>query len=117
LIELMRANDTFSGTAAELLEQLKTIDPSFEGRLSSQRLAKRLGRLWPHLAAVFGAKQEKGHGGFNQLYFRRPNSDFGDFKTAFSEKSYEGVIAGRNAKTSLESHQSHQEPLFEHAMN
>lgn len=89
LIELMRANDTFSGTAAELLEQLKTIDPSFEGKLSSQRLAKRLGRLWPHLTAIFDAKQKKGHGGIKQLYFQQPRDGNGGIGDAFSEKSYE----------------------------
>ncbi|MBU4429269.1 MAG: hypothetical protein KKE37_07950, partial [Verrucomicrobia bacterium] len=115
LIELMRSEDTFAGTAAELLEQLKKVDPSFEGRLSAKRLSKRLGRLWPHLAAIFGARQDKGHGGINQIYFRRPNGGFGGFETAFSEKSYERTMAGRNAKTPLESHQSNQEPLFEDA--
>ena len=92
LIEIMRANDIFSGTAAELLEQLKSIDPSFEGRLSSQRLAKRLGRLWPHLAAIFDAKQEKGHGGIKSFCFRQPrneNGGIGGIGEAFSEKSYE----------------------------
>jgi hypothetical protein len=73
MIELMNTQNTFEGTAAELLEQLKTIDSSFEGRMSVKRLAKRLVRLWPHLVSMFDAKQEPGHGGKKTLWFKNKN--------------------------------------------
>jgi len=74
MIELMQTNSSFTGTAAELLEQLKTVDPSFEGRMSVKRLAKRIVRLWPHLVSMFDAKQEPGHGGKKTLWFNDKNS-------------------------------------------
>lgn len=73
MIELMQIQNTFEGTASELLEQLKTIDSSFEGRMSVKRLAKRLVRLWPHLVSMFDAKQEPGHGGKKTLWFKNKN--------------------------------------------
>ncbi len=112
MIELMRTDESFSGTSAELLEKLKVIDPGFEGRLSAKRLAKRINRLWPHLAAAFNGKQDKGHGGLNNFYFDRPNGGFGGFETAFSEKSHEGKNVESFAETPLESHQSNQDPTF-----
>jgi len=63
------------------------------------------------LEAVLGAKQEIGHGGGLRYSLKPPsNGDNGDFQTAFSEKSAWKVNIETFAKTSIESHQSHQTP-------
>lgn len=111
VLEAMRSGTPFYGTSAELLERLKTNDSSLEGTLSAKRLSKRMGKLWPHLEAVLGAKQEIGHGGGLRYSLKPPsNGDNGDFQTAFSEKSAWKVNIETFAKTSIESHQSHQTP-------
>ena len=108
LLELMQVG-TFNGTAADLLKELKEIDPSFEGTLSAKRLAKRIAKLWPHLEATFKAKSEKGHGGINRFVFSPPaNGGIGGFETAFSQKSLVKEEVRTLPKTSIESHQSHQ---------
>lgn len=75
------AEGKFSGTAAELLEKLRAIDPDLEGK-SVKSLGKRLAKLWPHLQAIFSAKEDTGHGGAKVYRFKR--GDFGDFQTGFS---------------------------------
>ena len=86
LLETMQSG-AYRGTAAELLERLKKVDPNIEGVMSVKRLAKRLNKLWPHLEAALGAKSEKGHGGYQILTFKARKGDFGDFQTAISQKS------------------------------
>ena len=114
ILEAMRRGAPFTGTAAELLELIKTADASLEGNLSARRLGKRLSKLWPHLEAVLGAKQEIGHGGFTRYTFNPPrNGDCGDYKSAFSEKSLRESIAGSLAKTSIYNHHSHPTPALE----
>ena len=83
LLELLQAGP-FAGTAAELLKALVEIDPSFDGKLSAKRLAKRLSKLWPHLQSVANAQSERAHGGFLRYSFKKRD---GDFQTVFSGKS------------------------------
>jgi len=109
ILETMRSGEPFDGTAAELLDRLKTADPSLEGQLSTKRLSKRMSKLWPHMEAVFEASQETGHGGALRFRLKPPQSgDFGDIETAFSEKSLRERNIDTFAKTSIESHQCHQ---------
>ena len=108
LLESMRGGVPFTGTAGELLELLKVVDSSLEGTLSAKRLGKRLAKLWPHLEAVLKAKQEVGHGGGLRYSLKPPsNGDYGDFQTAFSQKSAWNENIGTLPKTSIQSHQSH----------
>lgn len=110
VLEAMRSGEPFTGTAAELLERMKIHDPGLEGTLSAKRLSKRMSKLWPHLEAVLSARQEVAHGGGLRYTLKPPSTgDYGDFETAFSEKSAWKVNIGTFAKTSNESHQSHQE--------
>ena len=114
ILETMRRGESFTGTAGELLEILKTADSSMDGKVSAQRLAKRIAKLWPHLEAIFEARQEIGHGGFTRYTFKPPrNGDCGDYKTAFSEKSLRGENIGGLAKTPINSHHSHPAPVLE----
>lgn len=109
VLEAMRSGVPFNGTASELLERLKANDASLEGTLSAKRLGRRMGKLWPHLEAVLSARQEVGHGGGLRYSLKPPsNGDNGDFETAFSEKSAWRENMETFAKTSIESHQSHQ---------
>jgi len=110
LLELLRAGP-FTGTAAELLEAIEGVDTSFQGKLSVKRLAKRLGKLWPHLESVFKARSEKGHGGFMRFSFQKPDGDFGEFETVFSEKSLRETNNGTLSEKPIETHQTHQERL------
>ena len=72
LLESMRSGLNFYGTAAELLERLKTTDPTLDSHLSARRLGKRIARLWPHLVAVLQAVQETAHGGSMRYHFKPP---------------------------------------------
>ena len=78
------AERSFNGTAAELLDRLRTLDADME-EVSTKRLSKRIAKLWPHLKALFSAKEEVRHGGAKVYRFK--SGDFGDFETAFSGKS------------------------------
>jgi hypothetical protein len=107
LLELLQAG-LFDGTAAELLKALVEIDPSFEGKISAKRLAKRLSKLWPHLETVCKARSEKAHGGYLKFSFERPAGDFGDFQTVFSVKSLRETNSNTLPEKPSQSHQSHQ---------
>ena len=87
LLELVSAGP-FEGSARELLEALKVIDPAFEGRLSDKRLGKRLQKLWPHLENTLGARKERDSHTRNWRYSFRPVAVFAVFGEAFSGKSY-----------------------------
>ena len=106
LLELLLAGP-FNGTSAELLRALVEVDPSFEGKLSAKRLAKRLGRLWPHLVSVCKAESEKAHGGFTRFAFQKPVGDFGEFETAISVKSLREMNNGTLSEKPIETHQTH----------
>jgi hypothetical protein len=121
LLELLGPGP-FTGTAGELLEALKEIDPSFEGRLSDKRLGKRLSKLWPHLENTLAAVKERDAHTKNWLYtFRAPPSAvFAVFGELFSEKFYARENKGGFTKTPLETPQTPQDTrpdLFEHAEN
>jgi len=110
VLEAMRGGESFNGTAAELMERLKTADPTLEGHLSARRLGKRLSKLWPHLVAVLGARQEPGHGGSIRYSLKPPsNGCYGGFETAFSGKSPARENIGTFAQTPFETHQTHQQ--------
>ena len=88
ILEAIRSGVPFNGSSAELLERLKENDASLEGTLSARRLAKRMAKLWPHLEAALGAKQEHGQGALLRYTLKPPsNGGYGGFQTAFSEKS------------------------------
>lgn len=75
LLDLLR-EEPFSGTASELLDALKVVDPGLDGKLSVQRLSKRISKLWAHLESVFGATKEKdGHTGKQHFYFNQPSQE------------------------------------------
>lgn len=113
ILESMRGGEPFNGTAAELLERLKTTDPSLEGQLSTKRLSKRMKKLWPHIEAVFNAKQEDGHGGILRFSLKPPRGGgFGGIETAFSEKSYARENMETFTELPSESHQNHQDSLL-----
>lgn len=119
LLDLLRVGP-FNGTAAELLTALLTVDPSLEGRLSGKGLGKRLSKLWPHLAAVFHAEQERdGHTGAWRYSFRPPSvAVFAYFQEAKTIKS--GCSSSRETfpKTAFERQQTPQTTppdLFEEA--
>ncbi|NCD22917.1 MAG: hypothetical protein EOL90_08275 [Spartobacteria bacterium] len=109
ILEAMQGGTLFNGTANELLERLKANDASLEGTLSARRLGKRMSKLWPHLVAALGAKQEAGHGGSIRYTLKPPsNGGFGGFQTAFSEKSAWKDNIETFAKTPHETHQTNQ---------
>jgi putative DNA primase/helicase len=119
LLEMLAAGP-FTGTAGELLEGLKAIDASFEGRLSDKRLGKRLSKLWPHLeSTLHAAKERDGHTRTWIYSFRPPSvAGFAGFGEPFSEKSYARENIGTFTKTPLETPQTPQtaEPdLFDNA--
>ena len=107
ILETMRRGIPFDGTAADLLERMKGTDPSLEGTLSAKRLGKRLAKLWPHLQAVLGARQEPGAGGKIRYTLKPPSeSCFSWFGTAFSEKSYARDTIGTLPKTPSETNET-----------
>jgi len=105
LLDMLQAGP-FNGTAADLLAALVAIEPGFDGRLSVKGLGKRLSKLWPHLTNVFRAQSEKGHGGTIRYSFRPPMGGFGEFETAFSEKSLVRESSRTLSKTPLETNQT-----------
>lgn len=86
LLAFLGEGGSFTGTAAELVPKLVSIDAELEGRLSAKRLAKRLAALWPHLGkALAAARKEPGHGGIVTYTLKAgPNGGFGGFQTVFS---------------------------------
>jgi hypothetical protein len=82
LLALIEAEGSFTGTAAELVPKLPELNPDY---WTAKRLGKRLNRIWPHVASVFKATAEKGHGGVLTYAFR-PNGGFGGFQTPYSPK-------------------------------
>ncbi len=69
LFDLMLDLESFEGTAAELLDELKKQDSYFEN-WTPKRIGKRLQKLWPHLESIFQAKQDKQHGGILRYVLR-----------------------------------------------
>ena len=109
ILETMRGGELFSGTAGELLDRMKAVDPSLEGTLSAKRLAKRMSKLWPHLEAVLKARQEPGHGATLRYTLRPPQpGGFGGFQATFSEKSAWEDNMETFAQTPFESPQTNQ---------
>jgi hypothetical protein len=72
LIEIASAGP-FGGSASDVLARLVEHDQSFEGRMSVNRLGKRLAKLWPHLAAALQATQDRdGHTRTLRYWFNPP---------------------------------------------
>jgi len=87
LILELTAGGAFNGTTADLLEALKELDPSLDGRMSAKRLGKRLAKIWPHLESTLQAvKEMDGHAKSLRYQFRQ-NAGYAGFETVFSEKS------------------------------
>ncbi len=107
LLEVVEAGP-FNGNAAELLEQIKLVDSSFEGRLSVKRLGKRLDKLWPHLENTLGAAKDRDGHTRTWRYFFNPPAGFAGFETLFSGKSPRKENIRTFAKTPLETPQTTQ---------
>ena len=70
LVNFLGSAGGFTGTAAELLENLRLIDPDLQN-VSAKRLGKRLVALWPHLTRVFTkATKELDRKNFTVFSFR-----------------------------------------------
>lgn len=106
LLDLLRRGP-FEGTASELLAEMVKVDPSLEGKMSAKRLSSRLGRMWPHLESVLGARAETGHGGFKRFSFQGRTGEIGDFQTVFPGKSLRERNLDTLPKNAFGSHQSH----------
>jgi len=114
LLELV-SGGPFEGSARELLEALKVIDPAFEGRLSDKRLGKRLSKLWPHLENTLGARKERDSDTKNWRYSFRPAPVFPVFGEAFPEKSYAKRNIESFAQTPFETPETPEPTLFDNA--
>lgn len=88
LLDLLQT-DSFNGSACELLDELKKIEPSLENTLSAKRLGKRLHRLWPHLESVFRARKERdGHAKvLRYTFFPASSAGNAGFEIPFPGKS------------------------------
>ena len=111
LLELVAAGP-FTGTAAELLEALKKIDPGFDGRLSLKSLGKRLSKLWPHIESTLAAAKDRDGHTRTWRYFFKPPAGFAGFGEPFSEKSYARENIGTFTESPLETPQTTQ-PAFD----
>lgn len=85
LLELL-SSGAFHGTASELLDKIKAIDPGLDGKLSVKGLGKRLSKLWPHLQSAFRAESYKDRNHFTMYQFGE-FAEFAEFQTPISEKS------------------------------
>lgn len=87
LLAVMEGRESFTGTAAELLEALQSIDAAFSADYwTAKRLSKRLTKLWPHIEGLLSGKMDKGHGGIITYRMTSPGG-FGGFQDLFSGKS------------------------------
>lgn len=87
LLVLMEGRESFTGSAAELLEALQGVDGAFSSDYwNARRLSKRLAKLWPHIEGLLAGKISRGHGGF-AIYSFRGRGDYGDYQDSFSGKS------------------------------
>jgi hypothetical protein len=96
ILEILRDGQPFTGTAAELLDRLKTADPSLESRLSVKRLSARISKLWPHMEGALRAERETIHGGALKYTLHPPEAgDMVTCKQGFPVKS----LRGENIRT------------------
>lgn len=77
---LLDAEGSFTGTAAELLEKLRAIDPDFAD-ISAKRLGKRLAKIWPHLKSLFAADEKTDRKGIKTYHLKSPAAGFAGFQT------------------------------------
>ncbi len=85
LLEICK-NEPFHGTAKELLDKITEVDCAFAGKWTSKRLGKRLKDLWPHLVAVFNAREETDRHSKTKIYEFTPAGIAGT-ETALTQKS------------------------------
>lgn len=84
LLAYLRQVDSFTGTAAALVQHLAVLDHDLERRLSPKKLSKRLSTLWPHLQKRLGvARKDTDRTGLLHFTFAL-RADFADFQAAFS---------------------------------
>lgn len=106
LLAMLENRETFTGTAPELLDALRAGDPAFtEGYWTPKRIAKRLAKLWPHVQAMFAARQTTGHGGGLTYAFTR-HGDNGDIGGAVLgkvrvENKYNGFMGNDPLKVTI----------------
>jgi hypothetical protein len=103
LWELMQSGSgEFNGTAGELLERLKGIDPAIVGNanrpLSVKGLSKIILSLWPHLVKIFHAQRVEIPGKPN-IYTLK--NEYSDYQTLIPINSRENNITSRNTKTAF----------------
>ena len=78
--------DTIEVPLPELLDKLRVLDADLH-EVSAKRLAKRIAKLWPHLKALFDAKEENDRTGVKTYRFKSQGAGFAGFETAFCQKS------------------------------
>ena len=73
LLALMDSQESFFGTAFDLLEALRLVDASFSDPFwNAKRVSKRLSKLFPHVQAAFKARQVcDGHSKTIRFHFQR----------------------------------------------
>lgn len=84
LLELIARQESFSGTAAELLEVLKD-NESYFANWGAKKIAKRLNKLKPHLESIFETRYEKDRQGIMRYSFRL-NAGYAGFQPPVSAK-------------------------------
>jgi len=73
LLSLMDSQESFFGTAYDLLEALRKVDASFSDAFwNAKRVSKRLSKLFPHVQAAFKGQQVcDGHSKTIRFHFQR----------------------------------------------
>ncbi len=98
ILAMVKTNGPFTGSVNDLLNALKTADPSLNSfRWNARNLAKHLSGIWPHLATVFEADKKTVHGGFLHYNFSL-RGDSGDCESGFSHKVYLEPLIGESEK-------------------
>lgn len=78
LMTLINTEGSFAGTATDLFNKLKGLEPTLEKRITSQRLGKKLKALWAHLKDVFTVEVKTAHGGINKYSITGRGGSGGD---------------------------------------
>ncbi len=101
VLEAVVKSNGFEGTAGDLLEAIKAADPSFEGKLSTKRLAKNLKHLWPHYQTALRAEKKADSHTKTHVYTLHPpgNAVFAVSENVFPDFSYTEEKIYRNPKS------------------
>lgn len=93
LLDLLRRDGSFRGTADQLREKLKVLDDGVDKHWSAKKLGKRLDKLWPHLVKVFGARKERNRDKVHEYSFAlKSSAGFAGFQVAFTNTSHRRVL-------------------------